>query len=249
VSVNGDRAQPRLLNAAGAGPVSTADQGLRSGVLLVDNRDIVHVGLRVLLHGQSWVTRVVSARRGADAVLLAARHEPRVALVDLFVGDEYGVHICGRIRARVPGVRVLLTSSSATLTQQAARVAGAAGFIAKDCAATDLLAALRALADDAADFVWRPEVARGRLSVRQQEILNLMALGYTNHRIADAVGRSVDTVKHHTTLIYRRLEVPNRAAAVHLAQRLGLLTPSAPAAVPEAVAFPSPAQPQLRRAA
>ena len=222
---------------------------LRFGVMLVDNRDIVHVGLRVLLHGQSWVTRVVSARRGADAVLLAARHEPRVAIVDLFVGDEYGVHICGAIRARMPSVRVLLTSSSATLTQQAARVAGASGFIAKDCAATDLLAAVRAVASDSSDFVWRPEVARGLLSLRQQEILNLMAEGYTNHRIADAVGLSVDTVKHHTTLIYRRLEVPNRAAAVHLAQRLGLLTPNKSAVVAGGTPFASSAPPPVQRAA
>jgi LuxR family maltose regulon positive regulatory protein len=59
--------------------------------------------------------------------------------------------------------------------------------------------------------------------VRQQQILNLMAEGATNHGIADELGLSVDTVKHHTTLIYKRLDVPNRAAAVHLAQRLGLL--------------------------
>jgi DNA-binding NarL/FixJ family response regulator len=50
-----------------------------------------------------------------------------------------------------------------------------------------------------------------------------MAEGATNHGIADELGLSVDTVKHHTTLIYKRLDVPNRAAAVHLAQRLGLL--------------------------
>jgi DNA-binding NarL/FixJ family response regulator len=233
---------------AGAARVNAPDQALRFGVLLVDNRDIVHVGLRVLLHGQNWVTRVLSARRGADAVLLAARHEPRVAIVDLFVGEEYGVHICRAIRARMPSVRVLLTSSSTTLTQHAARVAGASGFIAKDRAATDLLAAVRAVAADASDFVWRPEVARGLLSLRQQEILNLMAEGYTNHRIADAVGLSVDTVKHHTTLIYRRLEVPNRAAAVHLAQQLGLLTPGNSAAAAEGHPFASQAQP-VRRAA
>jgi hypothetical protein len=57
-----------------------------------------------------------------------------------------------------------------------------------------------------------------------------MAGGATNQGIADALGLSVDTVKHHTTLIYRRLDVRNRAAAVHLAERLGLLTGPAPSA-------------------
>jgi DNA-binding NarL/FixJ family response regulator len=242
--------RPILASSPGAAAMSTADKGPRFGVLLVDNRDIVHFGLRVLLRGQGWVTRVVSARSGSDAVLLAARHEPRVAIVDLFVGEEFGVHICGAIRARTPSVRVLLTSSSTTLTQHAARVAGASGFIAKDCAASDLLTAVRAVASDSSDFVWRPEVARGLLSQRQQEILNLMAEGYTNHRIAEALGLSVDTVKHHTTLIYRRLEVPNRAAAVHLAQSLGLLTGGGGSAVARnGIPFRSPAQPPIQRAA
>jgi DNA-binding NarL/FixJ family response regulator len=216
--------------------MTAVSRDLRFGVLLVDNRDIVHVGLRVLLGRQEWVTRVLSARCGADAMLLAARHEPRVAVIDLFVGEEYGTQICSTIRARTPDVHVLLTSSSATLTQHAARLAGADGFIAKDGSASELLGAIRAVATGAQQFVWRPEVARGSLSVRQQQILNLMAEGATNHGIADSLGLSVDTVKHHTTLIYKRLDVPNRAAAVHLGQRLGLLTgPSHSDARPPAI--------------
>jgi DNA-binding NarL/FixJ family response regulator len=202
----------------------------RGAVLLVDSSDIIHIGLRVLLRRQPWVTRVLSARRGADAVLLAARHEPRVALVDLFVGDEYGIEICEAIHQRSPQVRVLLTSSSSTLTQHAAHMAGASGFVAKDCSAKDLLAAIRNTADDEQRFVWSPDATRGSLSSRHQQILDLMAGGATNQGIADALGLSVDTVKHHTTLIYRRLDVRNRAAAVHLAERLGLLTRPGPAA-------------------
>jgi DNA-binding NarL/FixJ family response regulator len=229
--------------------MAALDNDLRFGVLLVDNQDIVHIGLRVLLARQEAVTRVLSARRGVDAVLLAERHEPAVALIDLFVGEEYGTRICGEIRARAPRVQVLLTSASATLTQHAARVAGAAGFIAKDCPAKELLAAIEAVARGG-QFVWRPEVARGVLSQRQQQILNLMAEGLTNHGIADALGLSVDTVKHHTTLIYRRLDVPNRAAAVHLAQRLGLLSVTE-AVLPNGAshAAKSPAQPWVPRAA
>jgi DNA-binding NarL/FixJ family response regulator len=210
--------------------VNTVSAYPRGVVLLVDGSDIIHIGLRVLLRRQPWVARVLSARSGGDAVLLAARHEPRVALVDLFVGDEYGIEICEAIRHRSPNVRVLLTSSSSTLTQHAAHLAGASGFVAKDCSANDLLAAIRKAADDEPRFVWSPDATRGSLSSRQQQILNLMAQGATNQSIADALGLSVDTVKHHTTLIYRRLDVRNRAAAVHLAERLGLLTRAAPPA-------------------
>jgi two-component system response regulator DesR len=203
----------------------------RFGVLLVDNRDIVHIGMRVVLQRQPWVTRVLGARRGDDAVLIASRHRPRVALVDLFVGEEWGMHICGAIRAHAPDVRVLLTSSSGSVTQHAARAAGAAGFVAKDAPVPQLLATLRAVAEGEQQFVWRPEVARGALTVRQQQILELMAEGATNRAIADALGLALDTVKHHATLIYRRLDARNRAGAVHQGQRLGLLT---------AVGAPSP---------
>jgi two-component system response regulator DesR len=146
-----------------------------------------------------------------------------VALVDLFVDEEWGTEICGAIRAESPDVRVLLTSSSGSITQHAARAAGASGFVAKDCAVPQLLAAIRAVAHGRQHFVWRPEVARGPLTVRQQQILHLMAEGATNRAIADSLGLSLDTIKHHATVIYRRLEVRNRAGAVHLGQRLGLL--------------------------
>jgi DNA-binding NarL/FixJ family response regulator len=199
----------------------------RGSVLLVDGSDIIHIGLRVLLRRQTWVTRVLSARRGTDAVLLAARHEPRVALVDLFVGDEYGIEICEAIRHRSPRVRVLLTSSSSTLTQHAAHMAGASGFVAKDCSADDLLAAIRKAADDQSRFVWSPDARRGSLSSRQQQILNLMAEGATNQGIANALGLSVDTVKHHTTLIYRRLDVRNRAGPRSGARGRGLIADQA----------------------
>ena len=219
-------ASKRQRKTDGMSDATAARDDLRCRVLLVDNHDVVHIGLRVVLQRQPWVTRVLSARRGSDAVLIASRHEPRVAIVDLFVGEEWGTEICGAIRARSRDVRVLLTSSSGWLTRETALAAGASGFVAKDCPVPQLLAAIRAVADGREQFVWRPEVARGSLTSKQQIVLELMAQGATNRAIADALGLSVDTVKHHVTVIYRRLDVRNRAGAVHLAQRLGLLSPA-----------------------
>ena len=198
----------------------------RGTVLLVDNLDLVHIGLRVVLGREPWVTRIVGARRGADAVLLASRHAPRVALVDLFVAGEFGIEICAAIRRAAPDVRVLLTSSARSITQDAAREAGASGFLPKETAASELVEAIRTVASGGDPFVWRPDPRRGSLSERQQAVLTLMAEGATNRTIGHALGLSVDTVKHHTTLIYRRLGVRNRAAAVHRGQRLGLLQPA-----------------------
>jgi DNA-binding NarL/FixJ family response regulator len=208
-------------------PVTGAAKTRRLGVLLVDDHDVVHVGMRVLLRREPWVGRILTARTGVEAVLLAARHEPAVALVDRFVGEEIGTQICRAIRARSPVVRVLLMSNSGSLTQHAALAAGAAGVIAKDSAATDLLTVVRDVARDERRFVWRPEVVRGPLTHRQQQILTLMAEGATNRDIAAALGLALDTVKQHTSLIYRRLEVRNRAGAVHRGQRLGLLATAA----------------------
>jgi len=198
---------------------------VRGSVLLVDNQDLVHIGLRLVLPRQDWVTRIFGARQRSDAVLLAARHQPRVALVDLFVGDEFGTEICVAIRREAPAVQVLLTASGRSMTQEAAHAAGAAGFVPKDGSVWDLLNALRSAANGATRITRQPENVRRALSPRQQEVLELMAQGETNAMIARALSLSVDMVKHHTTAIYRRLEVTNRAAAVHRAQWLGLLQP------------------------
>ena len=219
---------------------------VRGSVLLVDNQDLVHIGLRLVLQRQDWVTRIFGARQHSDAILLASRHQPRVALVDLFVGDGFGTDICVAIRREAPAVQVLLTASGRSITQDAAHAAGAAGFVPKDSSVWDLLNALRSAACGDDRSTRQPENVHGALSARQQEILELMAQGATNGTIARTLSLSVDIVKHHTTAIYRRLDVTNRAAAVHRAQWLGLLPPAARR--PQWPAELAEAQP-LRRAA
>src|SRR5262249_21884398 len=132
------------------------------------------------------------------------------------------------IRHEAPSVRVLLTSGGRSITQHAAHAAGAAGFIPKDASVWDLLNALRSAANGETRVTRQNENVHGALSARQQEILEFMAQGAANGTIAQALSISVDTVKHHPTAIYRRLEVTNRAAAVHRAQWLGLLSPTQP---------------------
>jgi DNA-binding NarL/FixJ family response regulator len=134
-------------------------------------------------------------------------------VIDQFVGDEDGLEICRAIRERAPSVAVLMTSGSATLTPQMARAAGASGLVAKDGAPAELHAAIRSVAVAGT----RPERAPGRLSRRQQEILDLMGRGATNARIADLLGLSVAAMEQYAAALYRRLGVPSRAAAVHLA--------------------------------
>ena len=88
----------------------------RLRVLVVDDHDVVHWGFRLMLTQQPWVERCVSAHNGAEALELAARYRPHVALVDLFIGEESGAEVCERIRAEQPSTRVLLFSGAGEIS-------------------------------------------------------------------------------------------------------------------------------------
>jgi DNA-binding NarL/FixJ family response regulator len=122
--------------ATGAG---MQDRRLR--VLVVDDHEVVHWGLRLMLGEQPWVERCLSARNTEEALAMTRRYEPHVALVDLFVGQESGAEICERLRAEVPPPNVLMISGAGRISPSAARAAGAAGFISKDWPAADIAGA------------------------------------------------------------------------------------------------------------
>ena len=119
----------------------TNDRKLR--VLVVDDHEVVHWGLRLMLGEQPWVERCLSARNTEEALALTKRYEPHVALVDLFVGQESGATICERLRELVPPPNVLMISGAGRISPNAARAAGAAGFISKDWPAADIAGAVR----------------------------------------------------------------------------------------------------------
>ena len=84
----------------------------RLNVLVVDDHDVVHWGFRLMLTQQSWVARCLSAHTGEEAIALAMRYRPHVALVDLFIGEESGAEICEQLRQEEPLTRVLLFSGA-----------------------------------------------------------------------------------------------------------------------------------------
>ena len=195
----------------------------RLRVLVVDDHEVVHWGFRTMLGEQPWVERCLSARTGAEAVALAERYEPDVALVDLFMGDESGADICERLRARSPRTRVLLISGAGRIMPNAAKAAGAAGFVSKDWPAADIAAAVRMVGLGMSVFRPHESPSGPALTDREREVLDLIARGSTNREIAGALFLSPHTVKEHTSSLYRKLRARNRAEAVQKAQRLGLL--------------------------
>ena len=192
-------------------------------VLVVDDHDVVQWGFRLLLTQQPWVERCLTARTGAEALELTRRYGPHVALVDLFLAGESGTDVCAAIRRESPSTRVLLISGAGRMSPAAARAAGAAGFVSKDLEAAEVTRAVRMVGAGMTLFPPKVDQPAPLLTEREREVLSLIAAGCTNREIAEQLYLSPHTVKEHTSALYRKLSARNRAEAVQLAQRMGLL--------------------------
>lgn len=197
----------------------------RLRVLVVDDHDVVQWGFRLMLGELDWVERYLSARTGDEAIKLTRQHAPDVALVDLFLGEESGPEVCERLLTERPELRVLLISGAGRISPATASACGASGFVPKDWPAADVARAVRMVALGMALFDPTPlPVGALSLSVREREVLERIGDGATNREIANALHLSPHTVKEHTSALYRKLDVRNRAEAVQRAQRLGLIS-------------------------
>ena len=193
-------------------------------VLIVDDHDVVHWGLRIVLERLPWIERSFSAHSGAEALARTVKHQIDVALVDLFVGAESGPEICERLHVARPGIRVLLISGVGQISPTAAAACGASGFVSKDWRGTEIVRALGMVATGGSVFEEEPEEPnRPALSEREQQVLALVAAGATNREIATELHLSPYTVKEYASGLYRKLDVRNRVEAALRAEKLGLI--------------------------
>ncbi len=191
-------------------------------VLIVDDHAVVQWGFKVLLGRQRWVERCVVASDPEQGLAAAARDKPDVALVDLFLRERSGAELCEAIRAASPATRVLLISGVGWISPQAAKTAGASGFVSKDWSADEVAMAVRMVGRGMTVFGRQEEAPATSLSEREREVLTLIASGATNREIAEQLFLSPHTVKEHASSLYRKLGVKNRAEAARRAERLGL---------------------------
>lgn len=207
---------------------SAGDQQLSRGrlrLLVVDDHELILWGTRVLLCRLSWVQRCLQAADGATALALARRYQPHVAIVDLLMGDESGLTLCASLRREAPSMKTILTSGVGDVSRSRALAAGASGYVPKEAGARELVRAISAVHAGRTWFPAAPSASMlpAELSPRERDVLQLMALGSTNRQIARCLHLSPDTVKQHTSSVYRKLDARNRAAAVHVAQQIGLV--------------------------
>ena len=205
-------------------PGAVPPTGIR--VLVVDQREVVQWGFRLVLARRPWVERCLAARGAADALVLARRHEPQLALLDL--GLARATDLAARLEEASPRTRRVLTSGTAKLSPAQARAEGGHAFVSTAARATELVRDIRTAATGLCTWPapeLEPDLPTGpALSRREREIVELVADGETNREIAARLFLSPYTVKQHTTAVYRKLGVRNRTEAAQRARRLGLIS-------------------------
>ena len=199
-------------------------------VLIVDDHALVRMGLIALLGTEPDVDVVGEAEDGAAAVRKALRLRPDVVVMDIMMPGTDGITATRELKERLPGVRVLiLTTSTASDDIARALEAGASGAITKSTANAKLIIALKAVA--AGRRYLAPEIEElmtadppvQKLTNRQTEILRSVTRGLTNADIALQLGIGAESVKDHLNAIFAKIGAANRSEAVAIALRKHLV--------------------------
>jgi len=196
--------------------------------LSVDDHPLVRDGINFAIQSQTDMTVVAEASNGREAVEMFLRHRPDVTLMDLQMPVMSGIDATIEIRRVAPSARVLvLTTYSGDIQATRAMEAGAAGYLLKGSLRKELVQAIRDVHGGRRRI--QPEVANemaenivtDRLSVREIEVLRLVAGGQSNKIVADSLGITEDTVKGHMKSIMAKLQANDRTHAVLIAMKRG----------------------------
>lgn len=208
-------------------------------VLIADDHGIVRSGLRMLIERQPDMEVVAEAEDGVAALESTQEHRPTVAVLDVSMPRMTGLQAAREIRAHTPDTRVLMLSMHDDERYFLEGLAsGASGYVLKRAADTDLIGAVRTVADGRtflsgdAQRVLRDEWLEGGrsepddpLTPREVEVVKLIAEAFTNRQIAQTLKLSEKTVESHRANVLSKLEMRDRVELVRYAIRRGLVEP------------------------
>jgi len=206
-------------------------------VLIVDDHAVVRSGLRLLLEKEKDIEVIAEAGNVGEAVLEARAAKPDVVLMDVVMPGQSGIDGIPSVMKEAPKTKVLLLSmqDDPHYVRQAFG-AGAAGYVLKEAADTEVVAAVREVAGGgryvhpalgarlaAAEAEDLARADADPLSDREREVMRLLALGHTNQEIAKMLFISVRTAETHRAHIMQKLRLTTRAELVAYAIEHGLL--------------------------
>ncbi len=208
-------------------------------ILVVDDHEVVRLGLRALLSGQQDFVVVDEAASAEEAVEKAVLHRPDVVVMDIRMPGTNGIEATRAIKSKLPEVQVIILTSYAEDEMLFDAIsAGAAGYVLKQGGGDDLVRAVRRVAEGDAlldPAVTQRVLARVRQATRQEQaaafkdlteqelrVLGLVSQGYTNKEIAKELFLGEGTVRNYVSSILSKLELTNRAEAAAYAVRHNL---------------------------
>ena len=206
-------------------------------VLIVDDHPVVRSGLRRVLESVADIDVVGEAGDAKQAVFETRAQKPDVILMDVVMPGRTGIEAIPDVLHDAPSAKVLILSmqDDPNYVRQAF-AAGAAGYVLKEAADTDLVTAVREVAGGgryvhptlgalivAADAEERERAEQDPLSDRERDVLHLLALGHTNQEISEKLFISVRTAETHRAHIMQKLRLSTRAELVRYALDQGLL--------------------------
>jgi two-component system, NarL family, response regulator NreC len=206
-------------------------------VLIVDDHAVVRSGLKLVLEADEGIEPVGEAGTARDAIFEARALKPDVILLDVVMPDESGLEIIPTLLHENPDTKVLVLSMQDDPRYvREAFDAGASGYVLKEAADSEVVAAVREVAGGgryvdpelgarlvAAESAERRRAEEDPLSEREGEVLRLLALGHTNQEIAKQLFISVRTAETHRAHIMQKLRLSSRAELVRYALERGLL--------------------------
>lgn len=211
----------------------------RISLLLVDDHAVLRSGLKMLLNSQKDMDVIGEAKSGSEAVTKVKQLNPDIILLDISMPGMGGLEALEKIKKSSQSKVLMLTMHADEKYLQEALKAGASGYVLKQAADTELLKAIRDVAQGeiyldsnlAQDLVKSMYIPRNEtknsdstLTEREKEVLKLVALGYTNKEIGESLQVSVKTVETHKSRIMEKIHCHKRSDLVRYAITHGYIS-------------------------